>query len=115
MCAARAVNILKARREKLVDWELDLFKQLARIIRRRYALLIRNTEVIDRHHHLNVALQLYDGEQADADADNFGGAHAVKFVVKQLGNNRRARKLYFLPAVRNVAYAARQTNRIDNR
>lgn len=69
-------------REKLVDRKLDLFKDLAGIVRGDIAFLVRDRVVVNRNHHLNIAFKLHDCEQSDGHQNDLLGLAGCEIAVK---------------------------------
>ena len=66
-----SAEIRDLRREKLIGWEIDAAEQLTGIIRCGHALFIRNAEIISRYQHLDIALNLYNGENTNGGINHF--------------------------------------------
>lgn len=74
----------KARREEIVNRELDFLEELARIIGCGCAFLIGHAEIVNRNHHLNRSLNLNDGEQADSYSNSLVGTVTAEIAVELL-------------------------------
>ena len=66
-----SAKIRHLRREDLSGWEIDAAKQLTGIIRCGHTFLIRNAEIISRNQHLDIALNLYNGENTNGGINHF--------------------------------------------
>lgn len=88
-CADR-IKMRLFRREKLINREMQLFKQLARIaVGGSNALMIRDTEVDDRYQQLHLTHQTDNGKQPNGNKDLFAAAvynEVVKHFANALGN-----------------------------
>lgn len=95
LAAAAAALVVDLGREELVHGEAHLLEQVAGVVARRAALLGGHAEIVHRHEHLDVAHELYDGEDPDGHEDEL----AVPSVAEMAA-------VPFADAVGDVAAAA---------
>lgn len=112
-------NILRSGREELLHREPDLLEQIAGIVGGSGAFLIRDTEIVDGNEHLNISLQLDDGEQTDGYVyDLFRSATAQRSseaAAYAIGNDAAfAAAVAAAPALAGIAYPRGKNDRVGH-
>lgn len=112
-------NILRSGREELLHREPDLLEQIARIVGGGSAFLIRDAEIVDGNEHLDISLQLDDGEQTDGYVyDLFRSATAQRSseaAAYAIGNDAAfAAAVAAAPALAGITYPRRKNDRVGH-
>ena len=112
-------NVLRSGREELLHREANLLEQIAGIVGSSGALLIRDTEIVDRNEHLNISLQLDDGKYAVGYVyDLFRSAAAQRpseAAAYAIGNDAAfAAAVAAAPALAGIAYPRGKNDRVGH-
>ncbi len=90
ICAVTVRDRLSGtRRKELVGGEVKAVKELAGVVGGGDAFFLREAEVVGRHEHLDVALELDDGKNAERDVDVVGGVEELELAAKPSANALR--------------------------
>ena len=114
VAAASVVKIAHSGREKFIGGEVDLTEQLARVVGRGDAFLIRDAEVIGRNQHGYVAYNLYNGKNTDGSVNNFLRIAAIESTVQTLADFFRQAAATGFAAAARFANSRGKTDRIRN-